>query len=74
MFSRKIATLTYRSGPEWDERFKTMKVDDPDNSLPRYRSTEFLIEDYIRHQVKTDGDLCRQMNVYITCAMVFLQD
>ncbi|XP_057290102.1 homoserine O-acetyltransferase-like isoform X2 [Hydractinia symbiolongicarpus] len=48
--ARKIATLTYRSGPEWDERFKTMKVDDSDNSLPRYRSTEFLIEDYIRHQ------------------------
>jgi len=48
VMARKIATLTYRSGPEWSERFKTKKVSNV--SLPRYRGTEFMIEDYIKHQ------------------------
>lgn len=48
--ARKIATLTYRSGPEWEKRFRTEKVNHPDVTLPRYHGPEFLIEDYIRHQ------------------------
>lgn len=46
--ARKIATLTYRSGPEWEKRFKSEKK--PDIIVPRYDGPEFLIEDYIRHQ------------------------
>ncbi|XP_066914807.1 uncharacterized protein [Clytia hemisphaerica] len=51
--ARKIATLTYRSGPEWEKRFKTEKINHPDAVLPRYHEPEFLIEDYIRHQGET---------------------
>ena len=48
---RKIATLTYRSGPEWEQRFHTKKVHDPNVKWPCYNCAEFQIEDYIRHQV-----------------------
>ena len=50
-FDSKIATLTYRSGPEWTERFNTKKINNPSIKLPRYDGCEFLVEDYIRHQV-----------------------
>ena len=43
--------MTYRSGPEWEKRFSMEKIDHPDAVLPRYHAPEFLIEDYIRHQV-----------------------
>ena len=49
--SRKIATLTYRSGPEWNERFGRKRVHDDNVHLPRIDGAEFEIEDYIRHQV-----------------------
>ena len=48
---RKIATLTYRSGPEWNERFGRNRVQNGDFRLPRIDGAEFEIEDYIRHQV-----------------------
>ena len=46
---RKIATLTYRSGPEWEKRFQSEKI--PNIGVSTYHAPEFLIEDYIRHQV-----------------------
>ena len=48
---RKIATLTYRSGPEWNERFGRNKIQNGDLNMPRIDGAEFEIEDYIRHQV-----------------------
>ena len=47
--ARKIATLTYRSGPEWSKRFDRKKINQHVH-LPRYTGSEFAIEDYIRHQ------------------------
>ncbi|XP_065068606.1 uncharacterized protein LOC135693943 [Rhopilema esculentum] len=48
--ARKIATLTYRSGPEWNERFGRKRVESSDIVYPRLDVAEFEIEDYIRHQ------------------------
>ena len=52
----EIATITYRSGPEWEERFgrrmlSEKDVDEQGNSdIPRL-SPDFLIETYLDHQV-----------------------
>lgn len=44
--AREIATITYRSGPEWDERFGRDRIsDDPPSLCPT-----FLIESYLEHQ------------------------
>ena len=51
---RKIATLTYRSGPEWSDRFGRNRIQDPNIRLPRIDGAEFEIEDYIRHQVRVN--------------------
>jgi homoserine O-acetyltransferase len=44
--SREIATLTYRSGPEWDERFGRKRIS---NDAPSLCPT-FVIESYLEHQ------------------------
>lgn len=45
--AREIATLTYRSGPEWDERFGRKRVDEAEEpSL----CPHFMIENYLEHQ------------------------
>lgn len=45
--AREIATLTYRSGPEWDQRFNRKKIEeDAKPSLCPY----FQIESYLNHQ------------------------
>jgi len=46
-FYREIATLTYRSGPEWDERFGRGLVDE--KATPSL-CPNFLIESYLEHQ------------------------
>jgi len=51
--ARKIATLTYRSGPEWSDRFGRNRIQNSDIRLPRIDGAEFEIEDYIRHQGET---------------------
>lgn len=47
--AREIATMTYRSGPEWDERFGRKRIsDDPPSLCPT-----FVIENYLEHQGET---------------------
>lgn len=57
MYITEIATITYRSGPEWDIRFGR-KVRDPNQTtqdgsvkVPAL-CPEFLIETYLDHQVR----------------------
>ncbi|XP_041368619.1 serine O-succinyltransferase-like [Gigantopelta aegis] len=45
--AREIATLTYRSGPEWDERFGRGRIND--NDAPSLCPT-FDIESYLEYQ------------------------
>ena len=46
-FDREIATVTYRSGPEWNLRFGRRKIDDS-NKLSLEPCYE--IENYLDHQ------------------------
>lgn len=52
----EIATITYRSGPEWDLRFgRKLRQEDPShNGSSRTPSLcpDFLIETYLDHQVR----------------------
>ena len=43
---REIATMTYRSGPEWGERFGRNRISDEDPSL----CPTFVIENYLDYQ------------------------
>ena len=45
--SREIATMTYRSGPEWEDRFGLKRIDP--NHCPTLCPT-FVIESYLEHQ------------------------
>lgn len=44
--AREIATITYRSGPEWEQRFGVERADP--NSKPAF-CPDFLIESYLDH-------------------------
>ncbi|KAK5118387.1 hypothetical protein LTR62_002901 [Meristemomyces frigidus] len=44
--ARQIATVTYRSGPEWEQRFGRRRADD---SRPPALCPDFLIETYLDH-------------------------
>ncbi|KAI0265800.1 Alpha/Beta hydrolase protein [Gloeopeniophorella convolvens] len=50
--ARQIATITYRSGPEWDIRFGRQLRDMPDTGDQRTPALcpDFLIETYLDHQ------------------------
>ncbi|KAK7470411.1 Serine O-succinyltransferase [Stygiomarasmius scandens] len=50
--ARQIATITYRSGPEWDSRFGRQLRPLPESDLPRTPALcpDFLIETYLDHQ------------------------
>ncbi|KAF8076615.1 Alpha/Beta hydrolase protein [Lyophyllum atratum] len=53
--ARQIATITYRSGPEWDQRFGRQfrpRPESEDHSTPRIPALcpDFLIETYLDHQ------------------------
>lgn len=53
--ARQIATITYRSGPEWDQRFgrKIRELKDGQSPSPSRSPTlcpDFLIETYLDHQ------------------------
>ncbi|EIW82077.1 homoserine acetyltransferase [Coniophora puteana RWD-64-598 SS2] len=53
--ARQIATITYRSGPEWDQRFgrKLRKENSSQGSVQDRKPTlcpDFLIETYLDHQ------------------------
>jgi homoserine O-acetyltransferase len=72
----EIATITYRSGPEWDQRFgrKLRELKDgqgPPHSRSPTLCPDFLIETYLDHQVSaihfntiklTDKLPCRESN------------
>jgi len=45
--AREIATITYRSGPEWEKRFGRTRADP---SQPPAFCPDFLIETYLDHQ------------------------
>ena len=55
-FLAEIATITYRSGPEWEQRFGRRMLSeqerDPDGhpAIPKLKP-DFLIETYLDHQV-----------------------
>lgn len=57
-FAVEIATITYRSGPEWDQRFgrqfrPSSELPETDGRRPRTPALcpDFLIETYLDHQV-----------------------
>ncbi|KAK3087516.1 hypothetical protein FSP39_006856 [Pinctada imbricata] len=45
--ARELATMTYRSGPEWDERFGRKRIDPKSNNT---LCPTFQIESYLEHQ------------------------
>ncbi|KAK9472086.1 Alpha/Beta hydrolase protein [Dipodascopsis tothii] len=45
--AREIATITYRSGPEWEQRFGRKRADP---TKPTSLCADFLIETYLDHQ------------------------
>ncbi|AET41285.1 homoserine O-acetyltransferase family protein Ecym_7466 [Eremothecium cymbalariae DBVPG len=45
--AREIATVTYRSGPEWEYRFGNERLDD---TKPPTLCPDFLVETYLDHQ------------------------
>lgn len=45
--AREIATISYRSGPEWEERFGRKRIDE---TVPHSLAPDFLIESYLDHQ------------------------
>lgn len=47
--ARQIATITYRSGPEWEQRFARRMLSEKEGDVPRL-SPDFLIETYLDHQ------------------------
>ena len=47
--AREVATVTYRSGPEWDMRFGRKRIDD--SAPPFITQPDFLIEQYLDYQV-----------------------
>lgn len=58
-YAAEIATVTYRSGPEWEQRFGRQRMTSPDrddslgdhpNDSPSL-GPDFLIESYLAHQV-----------------------
>ena len=64
----EIATITYRSGPEWDQRFRRQlrplpETDLPAPGFPRTPALcpDFLIETYLDHQVRQF-----QIEIYLT--------
>ena len=44
--ARELGTMTYRSGPEWEERFARKKINADDPAL----CPSFLIESYLDYQ------------------------
>ncbi|EGD80868.1 homoserine O-acetyltransferase [Salpingoeca rosetta] len=47
--AREIATISYRSGPEWEKRFSRQRIDGARHSF----MPEYLIETYLDHQGTT---------------------
>jgi len=45
------ATISYRSGDEWQLRFGRNRIDP--NAEPNLTNADFLMEQYLQHQVST---------------------
>jgi homoserine acetyltransferase len=54
-FLQEIATITYRSGPEWDIRFSRQLRAAPSAAKQRIPALcpDFLIETYLDHQASS---------------------
>lgn len=50
--AREIATISYRSGPEWETRFGRGRVEE--ESTPTITNPDFLIEQYLDYQVNKE--------------------
>jgi homoserine O-acetyltransferase len=65
--ARQMGTITYRSGPEWEERFGRQREDD--DGPPRL-AEDFLVETYLEYQGEK---FCRQYDpnsyLYVSKAM-----
>ena len=48
---REVATISYRSGPEWELRFGRKRIDDRRTMSPDL-CPEFEIESYLDYQVR----------------------
>ncbi|KAI3380038.1 hypothetical protein SNEBB_002048 [Seison nebaliae] len=48
--AREIASMTYRSGPEWEIRFGTKKTKSFDGTGPKMNELSFQIEQYLKYQ------------------------
>ena len=48
--TREVATITYRSGPEWGQRFGRKRIEDLPEVSPNL-CPEFEIESYLDYQV-----------------------
>ena len=58
--ARELATISYRSGPEWEERFGNKRADE--SKTPDF-CPDFLIETYLEKQVCTHVHI---INVYVS--------
>ena len=45
-----MATISYRSGPEWEQRFGRMRMEESNTVTPSF-CPEFEIESYLDYQV-----------------------
>lgn len=57
--ARQIATITYRSGPEWEQRFGRKMLSEKEGEIPKL-SPDFLIETYLDHQVSQFSTIPQQ--------------
>ncbi|WAR30591.1 SST-like protein, partial [Mya arenaria] len=61
--AREIATMTYRSGPEWDDRFARKRIDE---TKPVTLCPTFIIESYIEYQGEMRWTFLTSLRVTIT--------
>lgn len=57
LLPREVGTITYRSGPEWEQRFGRKRIDDPKTFSPNL-CPEFEIESYLDYQVTWKKVIC----------------
>ena len=70
-FHSEIATITYRSGPEWDIRFgrKVRESSEVVGTRTPALCPDFLIETYLDHQARPRLSLTSaSSNLVLTCA------
>lgn len=60
--ARELGTMTYRSGPEWDERFSRKRIEPGED--PALCPT-FLIESYLDYQGKKADHPPNYFTIYL---------